>query len=53
MTEPTETVQVATMVPAPLAEAIREMAQEAERSIAAELRLAIKSWVDAAQREAA
>ncbi len=43
-----ETVQVAAVVPRELAEQIRDLARTAERSTAAEIRLAIKAWVDAA-----
>ena len=48
------TVQLATLVPAELADRLRALAQQAERSQAAELRLAVKAWIDAAeQRDAA
>lgn len=48
------TVQVAAIVPAALAEELRGLAQKAERSQAAEVRLALRAWVDAArQKEAA
>lgn len=50
----TETVQVAAIVPKSLADEIREMARESERSTAAEIRLALKSWADGrSDREAA
>jgi hypothetical protein len=39
------TVQVASVVPSELADALREKARRAERSIAAEIRLALKAWV--------
>ncbi len=39
-------VQVATMVPDDLAEAIRSQAQANERSAAAEMRLALRAWVE-------
>jgi hypothetical protein len=45
--EVTEAVQVAAMVPASLAKSLREKAQAAERSTAAEIRLALKAWVEA------
>lgn len=51
---PTPTVQVVTLVPAKTAEELRDLAQRSERSVAAELRLALRAWLDdAASREAA
>lgn len=44
-------VQVAAMVPTSLAEQVRSLADRAERSTAAEIRLALKAWVDAARLE--
>lgn len=44
-------VQVAAMVPTSLAEQVRDLADRAERSTAAEIRLALKAWVDAARLE--
>lgn len=44
----TDTVQVAAVVPAELADAIRDLARDAERSTAAEIRLALKAWVESA-----
>lgn len=41
----TETVQVAAIVPEALADSIRDLARESERSTAAEIRLALKAWV--------
>jgi len=46
-------VQVAALVPEATAEALRAQAKANERSAAAELRLAIKSWVDADEDVAA
>lgn len=46
MSAATETVQVAAVVPKDLADAIRDLARASERSTAAEIRLAIKAWVD-------
>lgn len=51
MTTISETVQVAAIVPKELADAIRDLARESERSAAAEIRLALRSWVDAAALE--
>lgn len=54
MTAEPEVVQVAALVPKALAEQVRELAQQSERSAAAEIRLALKSWVEtAAERSAA
>jgi len=41
-----ETVQVAAIVPKDLADALRDLARKAERSTAAEIRLALKAWVE-------
>lgn len=46
MTE--KTVQVAAIVPEGLADSIRDLARESERSTAAEIRLALKAWVEVA-----
>ena len=46
MSAPTETVQVAAIVPAELANRLRDMAKKAERSQAAEVRLALRAWVE-------
>lgn len=48
---PAETVQVAAIVPVELAERIREIAQKNERSQAAEIRLALKAWIDRAEQD--
>lgn len=54
MSPTAELVQLATYVPRDLADEFRELAEKAERSSAAELRLAIRAWVEAAtEREAA
>lgn len=53
MEGPIKTVQVATVVSTELADQLREMAGAAERSTAAEIRLAIKAWVDKNAEEAA
>ena len=47
----TETVQVASIVTADLANAIKRLAEQGERSTAAEIRLALRAWVDAARLE--
>lgn len=44
----TSTVQIATVVPADLADNLRELARRNERSQAAELRLAVRAWIEAA-----
>ncbi|MCA1572875.1 MAG: hypothetical protein LC798_21800 [Chloroflexi bacterium] len=44
-----ETVQVAALVPQELADKLRALARRSERSAAAELRLAIRAWVEAAE----
>jgi len=49
VTSPTETVQVATLVPGELADRLRRLARKGERSQAAELRLAVRAWVEAAE----
>jgi predicted transcriptional regulator len=46
MTRVVETVQVAAIVPKNLAADLRDLARASERSTAAEIRLAIKAWVD-------
>lgn len=48
MNAPTH-VQVAAIVPFELAERVREIAQRNERSQAAEIRLALKAWVEATE----
>lgn len=47
MIQPTVEVRVAASVPADLAERLRLLAESRERSVAAEIRLAIRSHVDA------
>lgn len=49
----TETVRLATLVPASVANKLRVLANKGERSQAAELRLAVRAWVEAADKEAA
>jgi hypothetical protein len=52
--EASQTVQVASIVPQDLADKLRDLATAAERSTAAEIRLALRAWVDsAAERKAA
>jgi hypothetical protein len=51
MADTTETVQVAALVPATLAQSVKDMAQKSERSVGAEVRLALKAWVEADQGE--
>lgn len=46
MTTAEKTVQVAAVVPQQLADDLRDLARASERSTAAEIRLAIKAWVD-------
>jgi hypothetical protein len=46
-----DTVQVASVVPATLANDIKHLAEQSERSMAAEIRLALRAWVDAARLE--
>ena len=46
-----DTVQVASVVTVGLANDIKRLAEESERSMAAEIRLALRAWVDAAQLE--
>lgn len=53
MTATVETVQVAAVVPKTLADAIRDLARESERSTAAEIRLALKAWVDGREQQVA
>lgn len=48
----TGTVQVAAVVDAKLANALRDMASKAERSQAAEIRLALRAWVESADERA-
>lgn len=43
-----ETTQIAAIVPVELADDLKRLAQQAERSQAAEIRLAVKAWVEAA-----
>lgn len=43
-----ETTQVASIVPVKLAEQIRDLASKNERSTAAEIRVALKAWVEQA-----
>jgi hypothetical protein len=52
MTSAVETVQVAAVVPKDLADELRDLARASERSTAAEIRLAIKAWVDSHQEPA-
>lgn len=49
----TETVQIAARVPADLADRLAVLAEKAERSVSAELRVALRSYVEKAEREAA
>lgn len=44
--EVTETVRVAASIPRQLAAALTDKASAAERSVAAEIRLALKAWVE-------
>ena len=54
VSERTTTVQIATRVPADIAERLEELAEENERTMAAELRLAARRYVNAEKpREAA
>lgn len=46
MTPTAETVHVATRVPKDLVDDLRDLARASERSTAAEIRLAIKAWVE-------
>ncbi len=46
-----ETVQVAAIVPKQTATALADLARLHERSTAAELRLAIRAWLEAANAE--
>lgn len=48
MRSATNSVQIATLVPADLAEQLRELARQSERSASAELRLAVRAWIAAA-----
>lgn len=48
-----ETTQVATYVTRQIAERLRELADEHERSVAAEVRLALRHWIDAQDKKAA
>lgn len=45
-TEISETVNVGTVITKDLADSIRDMAREHERSMAAEIRLALRAWVE-------
>lgn len=53
MSTTADTVQIAALVPADLAEQLRELARKSERSQAAELRLAVRAWIEAASTEEA
>jgi hypothetical protein len=53
MSTTTETVQVAAVVPVSLAADLRGVASANERSVAAEIRLALRAWVEAAKAEQA
>lgn len=48
-----ETVQVGAIVPKEVADSLRDLASKSERSTAAEIRLALKAWVENATRRAA
>lgn len=48
-----DTVQVAAVVPVDLAAELRDLARASERSTAAEIRLAIKAWVDGSKGQPA
>lgn len=41
-----QAVQIATMVSADLADSLRDLARSSERSLAAEARLALRTWVE-------
>ncbi len=49
MSQAEAVVQIAALVPADLAEELRDLARKAERSQAAELRLAVRAWVETAR----
>lgn len=49
MTEPAQTVQVGVLVSPDIAERLRELAKQSERSLAAEARLAFRAWIEAAE----
>lgn len=49
--ETTETVQIGSIVTADLANQMKALAERSERSVAAEIRLALRAWVDAARLE--
>ncbi len=51
--EPTDTTQVAAVVSADLAEKLKAKAIESERSVAGEIRAALKAWVDRDEKAAA
>lgn len=53
MSDTKAVVQVATLVPVDLAEKLRELAKAGERSQAAELRLAVRAWIESAATEEA
>lgn len=40
-----DTVQIATVVSVPVADTLRSLSRAGERSVAAELRLAINAWI--------
>lgn len=42
-----KTVHVAAVVPIGLAKSMRELAKRNERTVSAEIRLALRAWVDA------
>lgn len=47
-----ELVQVAALVPATMANDLRSLAASSERSMAAEIRLALRSWIESQQAAA-
>jgi hypothetical protein len=46
MSTEAEVVNVGAVVPKALSDSLRDMAKARERSVAAEIRLALKAWVD-------
>ena len=48
-----DTVQLTAVVPTTVADLLRDKARAAERSTAAEIRLALRAWVDEPQKSAA
>jgi hypothetical protein len=47
----TDLAPITVLVPAETLKTVRRLAGESERSIAAEVRLALRAWVDAAKLE--